>query len=792
MADLDDLLHHAPVALYRTTRDGKVVHANAELLRILGAPNLGALQGIHVAQLYHYPADRDRFLTELHRAGGNVLEREVLLRRIDGAEVWVRDAARATLDPQGRIVHIDGVMHDITAEKEARAALLASEARYRELVEHANDVLYTFSPEGRLTNLNGAAERLFGAPLTELEGRSVFDLVHPEDLPVALEHHRAKVEGREEASLYELRLLDAKGQPVWVEVSSHAVRHQGRLHAIHGSIRDIRRRKAALEELERTRARLGDLIEHANDIVYTHDFEGRFLSINATATRILGYSQEELLGMSIQRLLDPSSVPRARESIRQKLEGFSDRSPPYEVLCRAKDGSPVWLEVSTRLLRTDGQPTMIQGIARDVTQRRYVEARLRESEARYRSLFERLPVGLFRSRADGAIEDANPALVRMLGFPDLEALRAVNLGNLYVDPEDRRVLLERLDREGAATYEFRLRRADGAILWVRGSSSLVRDPDGGLHYEGHLEDITAERTAEQGLRLVQEMALELEGAGDFPTALGASLRKICRAAGWSYGEAWVPNAEGTALVASESWFTTNEKAKKFRHLSARLEFPKGLGAPGLAWQTGRTVWWPDAVHEPQFQRAAAAKAAGFRSLCAVPVLNAGRLVAVLVFLTDTARDAGRWVQAVESVARQLGTVMGRRVAEDVLRRQTRVLEAHLESSPDGVLVVSDAGEVVACNRRLLEMCEAALLPGAGSPSRWTGQALLAHLDDPARFQARVRFLYEDPGQDDELVVAGRRYKRTSVPVRDEDELSWGRIWTFRELGPPPKGKARKA
>jgi PAS domain S-box-containing protein len=407
-----------------------------------------------------------------------------------------------------------------------------------------------------------------------------------------------------------------------------------------------------------------------------------------------------------------------------------------------------------------------------------------DDAARYRSLFERVPVGLFRTRPDGTIEDANPALVRMLGHANEDALRAVNLRDLYVDPDDRRVLLERLEREGAASYELRMRRADGAIVWVRGSSRLVRDADGNrVHYEGHLEDITAERIAEQGLRLVQEMALELEGAGDFPAVLGASLRKICRAAGWSYGEAWVPNPEATTLVASESWFTTSEKAKKFRHLSAKLEFPPGVGAAGLAWQTRKTVWWPDAVHEPQFQRAAAAKAAGFRALCAVPVLNDGRLVAVLVFLTDVARDAERWVRVVESVARQLGTVMGRRVAEDVLRRQTRVLEAHLEASPDGVLVVSDAGEVVACNRRLLEMCEVAMLDGATSPSRWTGQALLALVDDPARFQARVRFLYEDPGEEDELVVSGRRFRRTAVPVRDLDDFSWGRIWTFRELPP---------
>jgi PAS domain S-box-containing protein/putative nucleotidyltransferase with HDIG domain len=127
---------------------------------------------------------------------------------------------------------------------------------------------------------------------------------------------------------------------------------------------------------------------------------------------------------------------------------------------------------------------------------------VREAEVRYRSLFERVPVGLYRISLKGRILDANPALVQMLGYPGRESLLTVNAFDLYVDFEDRRRWQALMDRNGVVrNFEVRMRRYDGTIIWVENNARAVRDVEGReLYYEGSLEDITERKRAEERLR----------------------------------------------------------------------------------------------------------------------------------------------------------------------------------------------------------------------------------------------------------------------------------------------------
>lgn len=122
---------------------------------------------------------------------------------------------------------------------------------------------------------------------------------------------------------------------------------------------------------------------------------------------------------------------------------------------------------------------------------------LRESETRYRSLFEGMPIGLYRTSLDGYFLDGNPALVQMLGFESLEELRRYNAGSFYSTPQTRPARLERYLHGGVQTTETELVRKDGRRLWVQEVAHLVRDREGRpLYFEGSLQDIS-ERKAYQ-------------------------------------------------------------------------------------------------------------------------------------------------------------------------------------------------------------------------------------------------------------------------------------------------------
>lgn len=163
---------------------------------------------------------------------------------------------------------------------------------------------------------------------------------------------------------------------------------------------------------------------------------------------------------------------------------------------------------------------------------RRVEEALRLSEERYRRLFERVPIGLYRSTPDGRILEANPALARLYGFSSVEDLLKVNAFDLYTDPEERRRWLGALkDQDVVRHYELRQRRADGRIIWVRDTARAVRDEQGNiLYYEGSIEDITALKEAEeqrhQLLQQAQRRATYLSALNEIITTAATATNEI--------------------------------------------------------------------------------------------------------------------------------------------------------------------------------------------------------------------------------------------------------------------------
>jgi PAS domain S-box-containing protein len=131
--------------------------------------------------------------------------------------------------------------------------------------------------------------------------------------------------------------------------------------------------------------------------------------------------------------------------------------------------------------------------------RHEIERRLRESEERYRSLFDRVLVGLYRTLPDGQILDVNPALVQMLRYPDRATLLATNVEDGYIDPKDHHRWLDLIERhQHIVGFEVCWRCYDGRPIWVSDSARAIRDGQGSIvYYEGSVEDITARKRVEQ-------------------------------------------------------------------------------------------------------------------------------------------------------------------------------------------------------------------------------------------------------------------------------------------------------
>jgi len=142
-------------------------------------------------------------------------------------------------------------------------------------------------------------------------------------------------------------------------------------------------------------------------------------------------------------------------------------------------------------------------------ERRRAEEALKASEQRYRSLFEGVPVGLYRTTPAGQILDVNPALVHMLGYPDSDSLRQVNVSDLYLKPEERRRWQVQVEREGTVHgAEAQYRRRDGTVIWARDTARAVHDADHQVaYYQGYVEDITERKEAQAAMIQAERLAI---------------------------------------------------------------------------------------------------------------------------------------------------------------------------------------------------------------------------------------------------------------------------------------------
>ncbi|MFC1834562.1 PAS domain S-box protein [Thermodesulfobacteriota bacterium] len=137
--------------------------------------------------------------------------------------------------------------------------------------------------------------------------------------------------------------------------------------------REIAERRKTEKALRESEARYRDLFENASDFIYTHDLQGNYTSVNRAVERILGYTSEEFLRLNFRDILEPETYAVAKENFRKKIHNGVNRTGPYEVLVRRKDGSSVWVEVTSRIIKDKGEPIGVHGTARDITDRKKAE-----------------------------------------------------------------------------------------------------------------------------------------------------------------------------------------------------------------------------------------------------------------------------------------------------------------------------------------------------------------------------------------------------------------------------------
>jgi PAS domain S-box-containing protein len=239
---------------------------------------------------------------------------------------------------------------------------------------------------------------------------------------------------------------------------------------------------------------------------------------------VLGYTQEEFQTMNFPQIHPKEELEKVSYAFRKIMEG--DLNSLNDTKVMRKDGRLIPVDITGNSIEFFGRK-LIQGIFRDITERKRAEEALRLAEEKYRAIVENAVEGIFQSTSDGKFLMVNTAVAKFYGYDSPEELITAisNIGEqLYVYPEDRQRYRRLLADEGVVKgFENQFYRKDGTIKWGSMNVRSVKDKEGHiLHYEGTIEDITARKEAEEGLQnsldklrkamggIIQAMALTVE------------------------------------------------------------------------------------------------------------------------------------------------------------------------------------------------------------------------------------------------------------------------------------------
>jgi PAS domain S-box-containing protein len=485
---------------YRGDASGRLVLTSPSGARLLGYDNVEELVGCDIAEtMYSVSSDRQAFLAAIQEQGF-VRDYEVVLRKRDGTPVIVSTNSRLNRDDQGRLTGVEGVFFDITERKKAEEALRQSEERYRLIVDNVQDILFTHLPDGTISFVSGGIRHLGYTP-EGVTGHNLFEYVHPDDLELARRAFH-KTQQTLEGTGIELRVLRQNGEYVWMEEQSDPVCQDGKLTQVTCVLRDITKRKSAEEALHRSENKYGWIINHIRDIIYSYFPDGTLTFVGESVRR-MGYEARELVGQNLFDFMHPDDRTASRNVIdRAMREG---RFEAFECRLRSKDGSYIWAEANSELVLLGGKLVQINGVARDITERKQAEEALRLSEEKYRKIVNNIQDIIYSYQPDGTLTFVSES-VRRMGYEPQELVDHSIFGFLHPDdlPHVMRSFENAVLHNLHEHVECRLRTKGGGYIWFEENSEPTFQDGILLQVNAIARDISGRKAAEMALRESEE------------------------------------------------------------------------------------------------------------------------------------------------------------------------------------------------------------------------------------------------------------------------------------------------
>ncbi|MFW6196661.1 MAG: PAS domain S-box protein, partial [Thermoplasmatota archaeon] len=446
-----------------------------------------------------HPEDREYVDRKWHKAletGDYDIEHRIV---VNEETKWVREKADIRFEDKGDPVEAVGSVQDITEKKKIRDKLHQNKDELETILESVPAMIWYKDTENNFIRVNRAAAEVTGYSPEEMEGRSVKEF-YPEtaddyynnDLEVIesgkpklgiIEKMETRYDGTKWVITDKVPYRDEKGNVIGVIVLSV----------------DITKRKEYEEKLIRSKEEYKNLIESMNDAVFIHDLDGNFLTVNQTTVDRLGYSKDKLLSMNPKDI----DAPNFRKKVEERMKKIEeDHELVFESKHITKKGNEIPVEINASLITYQDEPAVLS-IARDITDRKEAEDKLKNSERRFRKTFEASPDPTFLLDENGLLKEVNNAVEEILGFDKGEIIGDHICKAPFMSEKAADKKIEKFEKrkkgENISPYNIELKDKNGNSIFAEINVSAFQ----GDGFEGEIliaRDITDRKQAEERFR----------------------------------------------------------------------------------------------------------------------------------------------------------------------------------------------------------------------------------------------------------------------------------------------------
>ncbi|MFX0058879.1 MAG: PAS domain S-box protein [Candidatus Heimdallarchaeota archaeon] len=458
--------------------DFKIEYINEKVHQKIMGYTFDDLKNKNIMDLIH-PDDFEKIQKTFNQAinkGEGFLQARI--KHKNGTYIWTESNGKKFIDEDGKPKFMI-IVRDITERKNNAQTIKESEERYRDLADSLPEVIFEIDLDYRITYTNTAASKKFGYSEEEFKkGLKVFQFLAPEDKDFILGNLKSVINGDYVEPLI-IKLKKKDGTFFYANIIGRRIFKDNKVIGVRSIIHDITEMKIAQEKIKESEEKFRTIAEQSllgiciiqNEIVKY---------VNKNLAELLGYSVEEIIKWrpsEFFKTIHPDDKKMVIELALNLNNKLKNEVRSYEARGIKKNGEIIWLDVYYKIINFKNEPAYLISFM-DISERKQAQVKLRESEEKYRFLFEKSPASILLIDTSGKIIDCNPSLEKLICYNRNELI-GKRYSKLPIIPKRYLpVLLERLRKIGKGEFipplDIELYRKDGSSIWANIESTLVK------------------------------------------------------------------------------------------------------------------------------------------------------------------------------------------------------------------------------------------------------------------------------------------------------------------------------